>query len=64
MLKNFEKVYIEKASLDSDSAKRALRVFPKHRINVINDKSELKNISNMSARQFDQSKKKPVIMSF
>ncbi len=63
-IKQFENIYIEKESFSSESAKRALEIFPKDRIHIIKDKSELKNISNMNAEQFNKSKKNLLLCSF
>ncbi len=64
LLKKFEKVYIEKACLGSESAKQVFKIFPKNRIHIIPDKSELKTLSNMSAKQFDKSKKRLLLSVF
>ena len=64
LIKQFENIYIEKNSLSSNSAKRAFQIFPKNRIHIITDKSELKNLSNMNADQFNQSKKNLLLCSF
>ena len=64
LIKQFKNIYIEKNSLSSNSAKRAFQIFPKNRIHIITDKSELKNLSNMNADQFNQSKKNLLLCSF
>ena len=64
LIKQFKNIYIEENSLSSDSAKRALQIFPKDRIHLIKDKSELKTLSNMSADQFNKSKKNLLLCSF
>ena len=64
LLKKFEKIYIEKKSLSSKSAQRVQEIFPINRIHIINDKSELKKLSGMSADQFNQSKKNLLLCSF
>ena len=63
-LVKFKNIYIEQASACSLSAKRALQIFPKNRIHFIKDKSELKNNPDMSAGQFNQSKKNLLLCSF
>ena len=62
--KKFEKVYIEKACLGSESAKQALKIFPKNQVHILSDKSELKSLSSMSAEQFDKSKKRLLLCAF
>ncbi len=64
LLRQFDKVYIEKTSVAGDSAKRVFQIFPKDRIHIISDKSELQTLSNMSAKQFNQSKKNLLLCSF
>jgi len=64
LIKQFENIYIERSSASSESTKRALKVFPKKSIHWINHRSELRNISNMNASQFNQSKKNLLLCSF
>ena len=64
LIKQFQNIYIEKQSLDSEPAQRALQFFPKNHIYIIKDKSELKNLSKMSASQFNQSKKNLLLCAF
>ena len=64
LLKQFKNVYIEESSVSSDSARRIFEIFPQNRIYLIKSKSELKNLSNMSADQFNQSKKNLLLCSF
>ena len=64
LTQQFESIYIERKSLTSQSAKRAFNIFPESRIHIIEDKSQLKNISNMSAEQFNKSKKNLLLCSF
>ncbi|MDE0517966.1 MAG: hypothetical protein OXH36_00200 [Bdellovibrionales bacterium] len=64
LIKQFQNIYVEEKSLDSESAKRAFQIFPQNRIHIIKDKSELKHLSNMSASQFNQSKKNLLLCTF
>ena len=64
LIKQFENIYIEKESLSSESAKRVFEIFPENHIHIITDKSELKNISNMNAEQFNKSKRNLLLCSF
>ena len=64
LINRFKNIYIEESSLSSNSAKRALQIFPEDRVHIIKDKSELKTLSNMSAKQFNESKKNLLLSSF
>ena len=60
----FTDIYIEKNSLESISAKRTFSLFPKDRIHIIEDKTDLKKQSTMSAEEFNKSKKQLLLCSF
>ena len=60
----FDNIYIEKESLNSYSAKRAFQIFPKSRIHIIENKSDLNPSYGMNAAQFDKSKKNLLLSSF
>ncbi len=60
----FTDIYIEKHSLESTSAKRVFKLFPKKHIHIIQDKTELKKQSSMSAEGFTKSKKQLLLCSF
>jgi spore photoproduct lyase len=64
LIKQFKNIYIEESSLSSNSAKRVLQIFPEDRIHIIKNKSELKTLSNMSAKQFNESKRNLLLSSF
>ncbi len=65
LLKQFRHICIEKSSLKSQTAERVLRLFPAHRIRIIEDKKELNTpSSSLSADTFYASKTRLVLSSF
>jgi len=60
----FEKIYIDENSLSSDVAQRFVKIFPKEKIQVVSQQPwhELKR--NLTAEEFDRSKKNLFITEF
>jgi len=54
-LKRFKKIYIEKAALDDEVSMRALQIFPKERIHIIEDHSFFKK-ETLKPQQIKESK--------
>ena len=54
-LKNFDKVYVDVSSQNSETAKRAYKIFPKHKIQIVQEDFFKKG--RLSAEQFGEVKK-------
>ena len=64
MIQNIEKLFIDKRSLDSEVAQRALQIFPKDKIEIV-EKEPWGDIKrNLTAEEFDRSKKNLFLTPF
>lgn len=64
MIQNIEKLFIDKRSLDSEVAQRALQIFPKDKIEIV-EKEPWGDIKrSLTAEEFDRSKKNLFLTPF
>ncbi len=64
MIHNLEKIFIDKRSVNSEVADRARQIFPKNKIEIVENEpwSEIKR--NLTAEEFDRSKKNIFLTPF
>ena len=64
MIQTLEKIFIDRQSLDSEVAARALKIFPKEKIEIVDEEpwGEIKR--NLTAEEFDRSKKNIFLTPF
>ena len=61
-LKNFDRICIDVSSQNSEMAKRAYKIFPKEKIQIVQEDSFQKG--QLSAEQFEESKKTLLLKEF
>lgn len=64
LVHKFDRVYIDESSLDSKLAERLLEIFPEDRIEFVREKPFAGIEGDLSAREFDRSKRRIFVTSF
>jgi spore photoproduct lyase len=70
LIQHFEKIYIDPASLNSEVAQRVLKYFPEEKVEVLEGPGSaefqqvLQRQGHLSAREFDESKRRALITPF
>ncbi|OQW53399.1 MAG: hypothetical protein A4S09_07305 [Proteobacteria bacterium SG_bin7] len=64
LVQGIDRVYIHKSSLNSSVVERFFRLFPREKIETIEDQPNTKSRGALSAREFDQSKRQVLITEF